>query len=133
MINTQVPPRIEYSVFHILYKAVTKCTHIKETARDAPAPAQAAETEAVIAVGAVPNAPAAATAQTVPPAAVARAASILTATAADTLTYRCASTTARDTHRVTRCSLSGSLCRPSLKAPAADAEQNGATAPLYIV
>ena len=105
MINTQMPPRIEYSVFHILYKAVTKCTHIKETARDAPAPARAAETEAVIAAEAVPDAPAAATTQTVPPAAVARASSILTATAADTLTCRCAYTTARDTHKVTPCSL----------------------------
>ena len=97
MINTTAPLRIEYSVFHILYKAVTKCTHIKETAAAADVLAE----EGVIAA----DAQDAAAAQTVPLAAVAQAASIHTATAADTLMCRCAYTTARDTHKVTPCSL----------------------------
>ena len=100
MINTPSPPRIEYSVFHILYKAVTKCTHIKETAAAADVLAE----EGVIAADAR-DAQDAAAAQTVPLAAVAQAASIHTATAADTLMCRCAYTTARDTHKVTPCSL----------------------------
>jgi hypothetical protein len=100
MINTPSPLRIEYSVFHILYKAVTKCTHIKETAAAAVVLAE----EGVIAADAR-DAQDAAAAQTVPLAAVAQAASIHTATAADTLMCRCAYTTARDTHKVTHCSL----------------------------
>ena len=107
MINTPSPLRIEYSVFHILYKAVTKCTHTKETARAADAAAHAADAlaeEGVIAADAR-DAQDAAAAQTVPLAAVAQAASIHTATAADTLMCRCAYTTARDTHKVTPCSL----------------------------
>ena len=80
MINTPSPLSIEYSVFHILYKAVTKCTHIKETAAAADVLAE----EEVIAADAR-DAQDAADAQTVPLAAVAQAASIHTATAADTL------------------------------------------------
>ena len=106
MINTPSPLRIEYSVFHILYKAVTKCTHIKETAAAADVLAE----EGVIAADArdardARDAQDAAAAQTVPPAAVAQAASIHTATAADTLMCRCAYTTARATHKATPCSL----------------------------
>ena len=99
MINTPSPLRIEYSVFHILYKAVTKCTHIKETAA-----ADVLAEEGVIAADAR-DAQDAADAQTVPPAAVAQAASIHTATAADTLMCRCAYTTARATHKANPCSL----------------------------
>ena len=100
MINTPSPLRIEYSVFHILYKAVTKCTHIKETAAAADVLAE----EEVIAADAR-DAQDAADAQTVPLAAVAQAASIHTATAADTLMCRCAYTTARATHKENPCSL----------------------------